>query len=66
LLGELAGGGTYENLRDQSSTVRIFGIDCRCLDLDALIRVKRAAGRPKDLEAIAELERILELRKQAE
>jgi predicted nucleotidyltransferase len=66
LLGEIAGGGTYENLRDQSSTVRIFGIDCRCLDLDALIRVKRAAGRPKDLEAIAELERILELRKQAE
>ena len=33
---------------------------CRCLDLEALIRVKRAAGRPKDLEAIAELEAIRE------
>jgi hypothetical protein len=28
-----------------------------------LIRVKRAAGRPKDFEAIAELEKLLELRK---
>jgi hypothetical protein len=27
-----------------------------------LIRVKRAAGRPKDLEAIAELEKLLELK----
>jgi hypothetical protein len=28
--------------------------------LPALIRLKRAAGRPKDLEAIAELEALLE------
>jgi len=33
-----------------------------CLGLARLIRVKRAAGRPKDLEAIAELEAILEER----
>ncbi len=26
--------------------------DCLCLDLEMLIRVKRAAGRPKDFEAI--------------
>lgn len=32
----------------------------RCLGLEHLIHVKRAAGRPKDLEAIAELEAILE------
>jgi hypothetical protein len=31
-----------------------------CLDLDTLIRVKRAAGRPKDFEAIAELEALRE------
>jgi hypothetical protein len=29
------------------------------LDIPALIRAKRAAGRPKDLEAIAELEALL-------
>ena len=32
------------------------------LNLERLIRVKRAAGRPKDLEAIAELEALLEER----
>ena len=31
-----------------------------CLTLDKLIAVKRAAGRPKDLEVIAELEAIAE------
>jgi hypothetical protein len=36
---------------------------CLCLDLDKLIEVKRAAGRPKDLEAIAELEAIREERR---
>ena len=34
----------------------LFGVSCRCLTLEALIRVKRAAGRPKDFEAVAELE----------
>jgi len=33
---------------------------CFCLGLERLIRVKRAAGRPKDFEVIAELETILE------
>jgi len=32
------------------------GTSCRCVTLQTLIRLKRAAGRPKDLEAIAELE----------
>jgi hypothetical protein len=32
------------------------------LELEPLIRVKPAAGRPKDLQAIAELEALLEER----
>jgi predicted nucleotidyltransferase len=44
-------------------SIRVFGVECRCLTLDKLIEVKRAAGRPKDFEAIAELEAILEERK---
>ena len=62
LLGEIVGGGTYEDLKDQTIRVRIFGVECLCLDLATLIHVKRAAGRPKDLEAIAELEKLLELK----
>ena len=62
LLGEIAGGGAYENLRTDAVTIHAFGIDCLCLSLERLIAVKRAAGRPKDLEAVAELEAILEER----
>jgi hypothetical protein len=36
----------------------------RLLDLDRLIEVKRATGRPKDFEAIAELEIVRERRRQ--
>ncbi len=60
MLGEITGGGAYEQLLPASITIRLFGIECLCLGLDRLIDVKRAAGRPKDLEAIAELEALRE------
>lgn len=60
LLGEIAGSGNYENLLQDSIMLRIFGIDCRCVTLRRLILLKRAAGRPRDFDAIAELEAILE------
>jgi hypothetical protein len=55
-LGEIAGGGRYEDLVARSKSIQLFGLECLCLDLPALIAVKRAAGRPKDFEVIAELE----------
>ena len=60
LLGEIAGGGGYAHLLKDTIVLCVFGIECRCLSLERLIHVKRAAGRPKDLEVIAELEAILE------
>lgn len=62
LLGEIAGGGGFEALRPHSEPIRIFDRDVLCLDLPTLIRTKRAAGRPRDLEVIAELEAIAEER----
>ena len=56
LLGEIAGGGTYEQLLPDTDDVTAFGVTCRCVTLERLIHLKRAAGRVKDLEAIAELE----------
>jgi hypothetical protein len=55
-LGEITGGGRYEELLADTIELTIFGAPCRVLALDKLIAVKRAAGRPKDFEAIAELE----------
>jgi len=60
LFGEIVGGGTYDDLLPHSSTVHAFGRNLKLLDLPWLIRVKRAAGRPKDLEVVAELEALLE------
>ena len=60
LLGEVTGGGRYEDLAAHALAIRIFGRDAQLLDLAWLIRVKRAAGRPKDLEVIAELEALRE------
>lgn len=60
LLGEIVGGGGYADLLPHSAVVRAFDCDIRLLDLPWLIKVKRAAGRPKDLEVIAELEALLE------
>ena len=65
LLGEIAGGGTYEDLLPHCVPIQVFGVECRCLGLERLIHVKRAAGRPKDLEAVAELEAILEERRRS-
>jgi len=62
LLGEIPGGGDYDALRRQAVEVDLFGRRCLCLGLAPLIRVKRAAGRPKDLEALAELEALLDER----
>lgn len=58
LLGEAAGGGTYEALSTHTETRTVFGLPVRFVDLETLLRLKRAAGRPKDLERIAELEAI--------
>ena len=62
LLAEIAGGGTYEQLLPHCIWIELYGARCLCLDLDMLIHTKRAAGRPKDFEAIAELEVLRERR----
>jgi len=58
-LGEIVGGGNYDQLLPHTQKLSVFGRDLLVIDLPALIRAKRAAGRPKDLEAIAELEALL-------
>ena len=63
LLGEIAGGGGYEALLPYAEILAVFGVECRCLSLERLIHVKRAAGRIRDLEVIAELEAIAEERR---
>lgn len=62
LLGEATGSGTYEALLGHSERRQVFGRETLIVDIETLIRLKRAAGRPKDLERIAELEAIADER----
>jgi predicted nucleotidyltransferase len=63
LLAEITGGGGYDELLPHSERLELYGVECLCLGLQRLVHVKRAAGRPKDFEAIAELEAIVEERR---
>ncbi len=66
LLGEVAGGGTYKQLFPSTEEFAAFGVTCRFVTLEKLIQLKRAAGRPKDLEILADLQALLEERRQRE
>ena len=58
VLGEITGVGDYSAVFAVSEELALYGAPYRCINLDALIVSKRAAGRPKDIEAVAELELI--------
>jgi hypothetical protein len=61
-LGEVSGLGHYEAVKAASDTLNIYGLDCLVLSVSGLIKAKRAAGRPKDLSMITELEGLLDLK----
>jgi hypothetical protein len=60
LLAEVAGVGAYDQAKEHSVMVEAFDRRVATLDLAALIRSKRAAGRERDLSALPELESLLE------
>ena len=59
-LGEVRGIGHYEDVLADSMTVELFDYRFAVIDIGKLIIAKRAAGRPKDLIAVPELEAIQE------
>jgi predicted nucleotidyltransferase len=63
LFGEVPAGTTYFDLLPNSFDVEAFGVSFKCVDLPTLIRIKEAAGRPKDSEGVAELRVLLQERK---
>lgn len=63
LLGEVVGGGTYEELLPNTQRLSVFDTELAVVTLPQLIRLKRAAGRPRDLAVLAELEALLEERR---
>ncbi|MFN0103687.1 MAG: nucleotidyltransferase [Bryobacteraceae bacterium] len=60
LLAEVTGLGDFDDVKRHSIAVEAFERRFLTLDLPGLIQPKRAAGREKDLSALAELEGLLE------
>ena len=60
LLGEVVGGGGHRDLLPHCFDVDAYDVKFKCVDLPTLIKLKRAAGRPKDLESLAELQLLLD------
>ena len=59
-LSEVTGLGNYEDVLAESVEIQLpFGA-CRLLSRDALIRSKTVMGRPRDLEAVRQLQFIAE------
>jgi hypothetical protein len=63
ILGEVTGLGSYEKLLPVSEEMEVFGLGCKVLTLEGLIKAKKVAGRTKDLMLLPELEALLEIRK---
>jgi hypothetical protein len=60
LLGEVAGIGAFNEVREFSKLMELFSFEVRVLSIEGLILAKRAAGRPKDLLVLPELEAMQE------
>lgn len=53
----------FKQLLPRTEERERHGTRFRCVTLERLIQLKHAAGRPKDFEAIAELQALLEARR---
>jgi predicted nucleotidyltransferase len=63
VFNELSGLGGYEEALRFSEEMEIFGMRCKIVILEGLIKTKRAVGRAADLRLLAELEALLKTRK---
>ena len=61
LLGEVAGIGDFDAVKNDSVTEILYDCEIRILTIDGLIKAKKAAGRVKDLLVLPELEALKEL-----
>ena len=61
VLDIVKGVGDYSHCRQRSVPLEAFDVRFRVLDLPALIDAKRAAGRPRDIDQLPELEALLAL-----
>lgn len=60
ILGSVAGLGHFNDILPYTINLELFNMKCKVLDIDALIKSKKAMKRPKDKETILQLKAIKE------
>lgn len=63
-LSLIDGIGNYKNVKQASRIIKLGKVKIRVLDIDALIKAKKALNRPRDRQAIKQLEAIKKLKKE--
>jgi hypothetical protein len=63
-LNFIDGLGDYQKVKQASELIEVEGMQLRVLGLDSLIEAKKAMNRPRDKEAIVQLEAIKRLKSQ--
>ena len=63
VLKDPKGGRAFDELREAALVVDLNGVDVAIVSLDDLIRMKRAAGRPRDIEDVAALSEVTKPRR---
>jgi hypothetical protein len=64
-LGYVQGLGNYEDIEPMSEIRDIGGLRIRVLTIDSLIKARKAMSRPRDKEAVLQLEAIKKMRKKS-
>ncbi len=55
ILNEVKPIGSFERVKENAVTVKLFGYDCKVICLDDLIEIKKSMTRPKDQSTLREL-----------
>jgi len=63
LLGHITGMGDYDAMTTNAVTLKMFGCSVLVMDLEDVIRSKKAAGRAKDKAVLPVLEHTLKIRR---
>ncbi len=65
-ISEVKGVGDFVRVKQKSRPIKIQGYSFRVLDLDALIDSKKAMSRPRDQEAVRQLETLKYIKQKQE
>lgn len=58
ILSQTQPAGDFEQIKSRSVEIPLYGHRCRVISIEDLIQVKSAMNRPKDIQAVEELELI--------